>query len=136
MSEFQTISKLNTTGSCWKSILQNEVEYQYNSYGTSIAYKYNDIRFFNNTFYSMTTRKHQGIIRIYVNTDIELNHQRKGLVYNKADIIERLSEELSGLNYELKEFLAHRMTKKNKERIKNNVLTMRKINKLINGGLN
>lgn len=71
-----------------------------------------------------------------MNTDIELNHQRKGLVYNKADIIERLSEELSGLNYELRGFLAHRMTKKNKERIKNNVLTMRKINKLINGGLN
>lgn len=48
---------LNTTGSFW---LDNEGNYW--SYHTQLTCNYNDYRLVNETFYSMTTRKHQAQI--------------------------------------------------------------------------
>ena len=49
--------KLNSTGSFW---LDNNGNYW--SYDTQLTYDYNGYRLVNNTFYSMTTRKHQAQI--------------------------------------------------------------------------
>ena len=49
--------KLNSTGSFWLDNYGN-----YWSYDTQLTYNYNGYRLVNNTFYSMTTRKHQGQI--------------------------------------------------------------------------
>ena len=48
---------LNTTGSFW---LDNDSNYW--SYNTQLTCNYNGYRLVNNTFYSMTTRKHQAQI--------------------------------------------------------------------------
>ena len=61
---------LNTTGSFW---LDNEGNYW--SYNTQLTCNYNGYRLVNNTFYSMTTRKHQSQInKTLSDILIDVNH--------------------------------------------------------------
>lgn len=52
------MQNLNTTGTFWKNSDDN-----YFSYNTQLTGNYKGLTVFNNTFYSMTTRKHQCYFR-------------------------------------------------------------------------
>ena len=52
------MQRLNSTGSFWKNSDGN-----YFSYNTQLTGNYKGLTVFNNTFYSMTTRKHQAYFR-------------------------------------------------------------------------
>ena len=71
---------LNTTGSFW---LDNDGNYW--SYDTQLTYDYNGYRIVNNTFYSMTTRKHQA--QIYrTSRDILINVGHSGYMQPEKDL--------------------------------------------------
>lgn len=67
MAKIKEYEKLNTTGSCYKHIPTDTIY----SYRTPIYQEFligtGKIKCFNDTYYSMTTRKHQGIIWRYRN---------------------------------------------------------------------
>ena len=71
---------LNTTGSFW---LDNDDNYW--SYGTQLTCNYNGYRLVNNTFYSMTTRKHQGQISS-TTRDIYLDIGHYGYMQPEEDL--------------------------------------------------
>lgn len=67
MTKTKEYEKFNTTGSCYKHVPTNTIY----SYRTPIYQEFCTrkglLKVFNDTFYSMTTRKHQGIIWRYKN---------------------------------------------------------------------
>ena len=73
---------LNTTGSFW---LDNEGNYW--SYNTQMTCDYNGYRLVNNTFYSMTTRKHQAKInRNRTSRDILIDVGHYGCMQPEEDL--------------------------------------------------
>jgi hypothetical protein len=71
---------LNTTGSFW---LDNEGNYW--SYSTQLTETYNNYRIINNTFYSMTTRKHQAQVT-RTSRDILLDIGHYGAIQPEDDL--------------------------------------------------
>lgn len=105
MTKTKTYEKLNSTGSCWRSIEDGTIY----SYSTPLFKLFNTkigiIAVVNHTFYSMTTRKHQNIVRDYVPVDV-LAHIYKVLDvyhqdYSLQDIQTILHNEILMLSYEL-----------------------------------
>lgn len=105
MTKTKTYEKLNSTGSCWRSIEDGTIY----SYSTPLFKVFNTkigiIAVLNHTFYSMTTRKHQNIVRDYRPLDdyfridkvLDVYHQGYGL----QDIQTVLHNEIRNLSYEL-----------------------------------
>ena len=99
--------KLNTTGS-----------YYYNngnfwSYDTKLTDSYNGYRIFNNTFYSMTTRKHQADCKRCVNYEIELTQ----CGYGDWECAGAIQNEIEHMEAELKALETKRNTQKKLETI-------------------
>lgn len=92
--------KLNTTGSCYKHVPTNT----YYSYSTPIYQEFTTckglLKVFNNTFYSMTTRKHQGIIERYSPTpDVVFYH----CPFGNWSLDTGLKNEITMTEYQLEE---------------------------------
>lgn len=95
---------LNSTGTC--SIVNDE----YFSYRQQMTATYKGYRLFDRGFYSMTTRKHQGIIRTCIgfNTiDLDYADFNKGAEYS-------IKKEIENLTYELEVRHGKRKTEHNK----------------------
>ena len=95
---------LNSTGTC------SVVDGEYFSYAQQMTATYKGYRLFDRGFWSMTTRKHQGIIRNYIgfNTiDLEYADFNKGAEYS-------IKKEIDNLTYELEVRHGKRKTEHNK----------------------
>lgn len=100
---------LNSTGSC------RRVEDEYFSYNQQMTAHYKGYRLFDTGFWSMTTRKHQGIIRYYIGRNtIDLNYAdfNKGVEYS-------INSEIRNLEYELEKRQNKRKTQKNLDEMDN-----------------
>ena len=97
--------KLNSTGSFW---LDNNGNYW--SYDTQLTYDYNGYRLVNNTFYSMTTRKHQVQIN-RTSRDILIDVGHYGHMKPKEDLQANLKLEQDRLIE-----LEHARNSKNKQK--------------------
>lgn len=89
-----TITKLNSTGSL------RQVDDVYFSYHQQMTANYKGYTLFDSGFYSMTTRKHQGLIRYYIghNTiDLEYADFNKGVNWSIAHEIECLEHDIEKL---------------------------------------
>ena len=95
---------LNSTGSFW---LDNNGNYW--SYDTQLTYNYNGYRLVNNTFYSMTTRKHQAQIN-RTSRDILIDVGHYGYMQPEEDLQANLKLE----QYRLTE-LEHARNSKHKQ---------------------
>lgn len=125
MTRLKTYENFNTTGSCWQAIEDGTIY----SYSTPIFKVFNTkvgtIAVINNTFYSMTTRRHQSIrdcyrpLEDYPNIDrvLYLHHQGYGLGY----IGDVLDNELRGLNFELSILNDKKRLGKNQKQSKENL---------------
>lgn len=85
---------LNSTGTCRK------VEDVYFSYHQQMTANYKGYTLFDSGFYSMTTRKHQGLIRCYVGYNtINLEHAdfNKGVNWSIMNEIEYLEHNIEQL---------------------------------------
>lgn len=94
---------LNSTGTC--SIINGE----YFSYAQQMTARYKGYRLFDSGFWSVTTRKHQEIIRYHVgrNTiDLDYADFNKGVEYS-------IDSEIRYLEYELEKRQNKRKTQKN-----------------------
>lgn len=96
--------KLNSTGSCW--VNDNGVYY---SYAQPLTASYKGRCIFDEGFYSMTTRKHQSIIRNYIPRNYV------SILYGdlKYDVEFALKKEIENIDYEIETRLAKRKTKNN-----------------------
>lgn len=102
---------LNSTGTLW---LNNE-GYAY-SYSTQLTGHYKDLRVFNNTYYSTTTRKHQA--RFDKNSfDLILNYCRYRTRLQPIEVETAIKEELKILDGNLSELETKRNTRKKAETI-------------------
>ena len=100
---------LNSTGTCRK------IEDEYFSYNQQMTAHYKGYRLFDSGFWSMTTRKHQGIIRCYIgrNTiDLDYADFNKGVEYS-------INKEIENLEYELTRCENKRKTQKNLDTMDN-----------------
>ena len=96
---------LNTTGSFW---LDNDGNYW--SYRTQLTCNYNGYRLVNNTFYSMTTRKHQAQIN-RTSRDILIDVGHYGYMQPEEDLQANLKLEQDRLIE-----LEHARNSKNKQK--------------------
>ena len=96
---------LNSTGSFW---LDNDGNYW--SYNTQLTCIYNGYRLVNNTFYSMTTRKHQAKIST-TTRDIYIYVGHYGHMQPEADLQDNLKLEQCRLTE-----LEHARNSKNKQK--------------------
>lgn len=99
--------KLNTTGSYYHN------DGKYWSYDTKLTDSYNGYRIFNNTFYSMTTRKHQSDCKYNFSYDIELTQ----CGYGDWDCAGAIQNEIEHMEAELKTLEPKRNTQKKLETI-------------------
>ena len=97
--------KLNSTGSFW---LDNNGNYW--SYDTQLTYDYNGYQLVNNTFYSMTTRKHQAKIN-RTSRDILIDVGHYGYMQPEEDLQANLKLEQDRLIE-----LEHARNSKNKQK--------------------
>lgn len=103
--------KLNTTGSLWQDSDGNAY-----SYNTQITGEYKGLRVFNNTFYSMTTRKHQGQFNKHY-FELILTTCRFSTRLQPDEIEQAIKYELDYIDDCLKELDKKRNTKKKKDTI-------------------
>ena len=96
--------KLNTTGTCW--VNDNGV---YFSYAQPLTASYKGKCIFDEGFYSMTTRKHQSIIRNYIPRNYV------SILYGdlKYGVESALAKEIESIDYEIETRLDKRKTNKN-----------------------
>lgn len=113
---------LNSTGSFWKS---NNGKYW--SYSTKMTDSYKGEFFKNITFYSVTTRKHQGQIPY-----VDFNHQLNVKKYGDWDIEDVIKQNINYLIAENKHRIQKRKTKNNLTSIKLNVLKIKFLRDLLN----
>lgn len=113
---------LNTTGSFWMSSDGN-----YWSYNTKMTDSYKGEFFKNITYYSVTTRKHQGQIPY-----VDFNHQLNACGYGNWDIEDVIKENIDFLVDENKQRVQKKKTKNNLECIKANVLKIKFLRDLLN----
>ena len=106
------MQKLNTTGSFWKNSEDN-----YFSYNTQLTGNYKELTVFNNTFYSMTTRKHQAYFR-GDKFDLILNTCRFSTRLQPDEIEKVIKYELDDIDNNLAELSKKRNTQKKKATIK------------------
>lgn len=102
---------LNTTGSLWMSNDGNVF-----SYSTQLTGNYKGLSVFNNTFYSMTTRKHQAQFN-KSNFDLILDTCQYCTRLQPDEIEQAIKYELDYINDCLKELNTKRNTKKKKATI-------------------
>lgn len=105
--------KLNTTGSLWQDNNGNSF-----SYNTQLTGTYKGLKVFNNTFYSMTTRKHQAYFNKN-NFDLILTTCRYSTRLEPDEVEQAIKYKLNYIDDSLKELDKKRNTQKKKETIKN-----------------
>lgn len=114
-------TNLNTTGSFWMSDNGN-----YWSYNTKMTDTYKGEFFKNITYYSATTRKHQGQIPY-----VDFNHQLNVREYGNWNIEDVIKENIDFLECENKQRVQKRRTKNNLECIKANILKIKFLRDLL-----
>ena len=105
------MKKLNSTGTLW---LDNN-GYAY-SYETQLTNHYRGLRVFNNTFYSMTTRKHQAKFD-RKSFDLILNYCSYKTQLQHCEVESAIRTELEILDNQLFELTKKRNTRKKAETI-------------------
>ena len=105
------MKRLNSTGTLW---LDNN-GYVY-SYKTQLTNHYKDLRVFNNTYYSITTRKHQAKFD-RKSFDLILNYCKYFTRLRPYEIRHAIRTELKILDYQLNELSKKRNTRKKAETI-------------------
>ena len=103
--------KLNATGTFWMD--ENGNAY---SYRTQLTGYFKNLKVFNNTFYSRTTRKHQAQFN-KSNFDLILTTCRFGTNLQPDEIEQAIKYELNYIDYCLKELDTKRNTQKKKDTI-------------------
>ena len=106
------MQKLNTTGTFYK-----DSEGNYFSYNTQLTGNYKGLTVFNNTFYSMTTRKHQAYFR-GDKFDLILTTCRYSTRLQPDEIEQAIKYELYYIDDDLKELSQKRNTDKKQNTIK------------------
>lgn len=107
---------LNSTGTC------RVIDGEYFSYYQQMTMTYKGRRLFDNGFWSMTTRKHQSIIRSYIGYNtIDLKYAD----FNHAGAEYSIKKEIANLEYEVEQRLTKRKTQKN-------IDTIEQLNRKIN----
>lgn len=114
-------TNLNSTGSFWMSSDGN-----YWSYSTKMTDSYKDEFFKNITYYSVTTRKHQGQIPY-----VDFNHQLEVGFSGGWDIENVIKRNIKFLEHENKQRVQKRKTKNNLKCIKANVLKIKFLRDLL-----
>lgn len=114
-------ARLNTTGSFWMSDNGN-----YWSYNTKMTDRYKGEFFKNITYYSATTRKHQGRIPY-----VDFNHQLDVKYYGNWDIEDAIKRNIKFLERENRQRVQKRKAKNNLECIKANVLKIKFLRDLL-----
>lgn len=114
-------TNLNTTGSFWMSDNGN-----YWSYNTKMTDTYKGELFKNITYYSHTTRVHQGRIPY-----TDFNHQLDVKYYGNWDIEDAIKRNIKFLECENRQRVQKRKTKNNLECIKANVLKIKFLRDLL-----
>lgn len=114
-------TNLNSTGSFWMSDNGN-----YWSYNTKMTDTYKGEFFKNITYYSQTTRIHQGNI-----PDVDFNHQLHGCGYGDWNIEDVIKENIDFLVGENKQRVQKEINKSNLECIKLNVLKIKYLSDLL-----
>lgn len=105
------MKKLNSTGSLWVNNDGNAF-----SYNTQLTNTYKGLRVFNNTFYSMTTRKHQAQFN-KSNFDLILETCQYGTRLTNYEVEQAIKYELDYIDDCLKELDTKRNTQKKKDTI-------------------
>lgn len=100
--------KLNSTGSYYTA------NGKYWSYDTKLTDTYKGYRIFNNTFYSMTTRKHQSDCKYGLSYEIELTQ----CGYGDWDCVKSIQNEIDYIEAQLKTLETKRNTQKKLETVK------------------
>lgn len=106
------MKKLNSTGSLWL----NDEGYAF-SYNTQLTSHYKNLRVFNDTYYSTTTRKHQG----YFNKnsfDLILTTCRFSTRLQPDEIEKAIKDEIADIDWTFCQMIDKRNTKKKKETLK------------------
>lgn len=106
------MKKLNSTGSLWMSNDGNAF-----SYNTQLTGNYKGLSVFNNTFYSMTTRKHQAYFNRN-NFDLILTTCRYSTRLELDEVEEAIKEEIADIDWTFCQLFDKRNTKKKKETLK------------------
>ena len=106
------MKKLNTTGSLWL----NEDGYAF-SYNTQLTNHYKGLRVFNNTFYSMTTRKHQAQFNRN-SFDLVLTTCKYSTRLTSNEVEEAIKDEIADIDWHFCQLLDKRNTKKKQATIK------------------
>lgn len=114
-------TNLNSTGSFWISDNGN-----YWSYSTKLTDYYKGKMFKNITFYSQTTRKHQGKIPY-----VTFNHRLEVKKYGNWNIEEVIKENIEALKVENTNRLQKRRTKNNLKYIRLNGLKIKYLSDLL-----
>ena len=107
------MKKLNSTGSLWQDSEGNSY-----SYNTQLTETYKGLKVFNNTFYSITTRKHQAYFR-GDKFDLVLTKCRFSTRLQPDEVEKAIKIEIEILDDELFELSKKRNTTKKAETIKN-----------------
>lgn len=100
------VRMLNTTGSFYV------IGYNYYSYNTQLTGYFADEFWYNNTYYSATTRKHQAALNRYY-IDVDDLHTLNHCSYGNQDWSECIKDEIDTIKYELNNRFKKRFTKKN-----------------------
>lgn len=106
------MKKLNSTGSLWL----NDEGYAF-SYNTQLTNTYKGLSVFNNTFYSMTTRKHQSNFN-KSNFELILTNCEYGTRLTDYEVEDAIKNEIAEIDWTFCQMIDKRNTKKKKETLK------------------
>ena len=107
------MKKINSTGTLW----MNDEGYSF-SYNTQLTNHYKNLRVFNNTFYSMTTRRHQRQFDIN-SFDLVLTNCKYNTRLTSFEIEKAIEYELDYIDNFLNKLSKKRNTQKKLETIQN-----------------
>lgn len=105
------MKKLNTTGSLW---LNNDGNAY--SYNTQLTGSYKGLSVFNNTYYSMTTRKHQRYFNKN-NFDLILTTCRYSTRLQPDEVEKAIKDEIADIDWQFCQMIDKRNTQKKKATI-------------------
>ena len=103
--------KLNSTGSLWIDNNGNAF-----SYNTQLTNTYKGLRVFNNTYYSMTTRKHQSYFR-YDKFDLILTTCKYSTRLESYEVEKAIKDEIADIDWTFCQLVDKRNTQKKKDTI-------------------
>ena len=106
------MKKLNSTGSLWLDNNGNAF-----SYNTQLTNTYKGLRVFNNTYYSMTTRKHQAQFN-KSSFDLILTTCKYSTRLESNEVEKAIKDEIADIDWEFIHMIDKRNTKKKKDTIK------------------